>query len=55
MVLGNNNYKTFVRLSVPSDVVNKRMVDEIKKEEALYNQFKASQSFDELEKELENN
>ncbi|MBC8183378.1 hypothetical protein H8E88_19985 [candidate division KSB1 bacterium] len=47
-------YKTFVRVSIPKDSVNKNMLDKIKNEEALYNQFKASQAFDELDKEMEN-
>lgn len=54
IILENGNFKSFVRLSVPKEIVNKQMVNEIKKEEELYNRFKASQSFDELEKEVEN-
>jgi len=42
-------YKAFARLSVPKDILDKRLSGEIKKEEALYNAFKASQSFQELE------
>lgn len=48
----NGNIKTFVRLSLPKDAVNKRLANSIKKEEALYNAFKASQSFQELEEEI---
>ncbi len=44
-------YKAFVRLSVPKDIIDKVLKGEIQKEEALYNAFKASQSFQELEKE----
>ena len=51
--LENGNYKTFVRISLPKKTVNKNMVDEIKKEEELYNQFKASQAFEEMEKSVE--
>ena len=46
-------YKAFIRLSVPKDVIEQTLAKEIKKEEALYNAFKASQSFQELDKETE--
>jgi len=41
----------FVRLSVPVESVNENTINKIKKEEALYNRFRASQSFQELDKE----
>ena len=53
VVTENNRYKTFVRVSIPKEAVNENMVDKIKKEEALYNAFKASQSFKELDEEVE--
>lgn len=46
-------YKVYVRVSIPKETVNKNMLNQIKKEEELYNMFKASQGFDELEKEIE--
>ena len=46
-------YRTFVRVSIPKDSINKNMLNKIKNEEALYNQFKASQAFDDLEKTME--
>ncbi len=49
----NKRYQTFVRVSIPKESVNKNLVNQIKNEEALYNQFKASQAFDELEEEVE--
>lgn len=49
----DNRYQTFVRVSVPKEAVNKNLMNKIKNEEALYNQFKASQAFDELDKEVE--
>jgi len=52
IVTEEGRYKTFVRASVPKEAVNKNMLNQIKNEEALYNQFKASQSFGELEKEM---
>lgn len=53
VITENKRYKTFVRVSVPKDAINKNMLNKIKNEEALYNQFKASQAFDELEKEVD--
>jgi hypothetical protein len=48
-------YKAYVRLSVPTKTVNKNLYNQISREEALYNEFKASQAFQELEKEMEDN
>ncbi len=48
-------YKAFVRLSVPTKTVNKNLLNQISHEEALYNEFKASQAFQELEKEMSGN
>ncbi|MCF7792841.1 MAG: hypothetical protein K9N09_02655 [Candidatus Cloacimonetes bacterium] len=53
IVTDNDRYQTFVRVSVPKEAVNKNLMNQIKNEEALYNQFKASQAFDELESEVE--
>ena len=53
IVTEDNRYQTFVRVSIPREAVNKNMLNKIKNEEALYNQFKASQAFDELENEVE--
>ncbi|MBN2460548.1 MAG: hypothetical protein JXB60_02980 [Candidatus Cloacimonetes bacterium] len=52
IVSEDDRYQTFVRVSIPKEAVNKNMLNKIKNEEALYNQFKASQAFDELEKEV---
>lgn len=49
-----NKYRSFVRLSVPKEAVDKSLVNHIKNEEALYNEFKATQAFKELEKDMEN-
>ncbi len=51
----NGRYKTFVRLAIPKADVQKNLVDRIKREEALYNRFRASQSFEELDKETGGN
>jgi hypothetical protein len=45
-------FKAYVRLSVPTETVNKNLMNQISREEALYNEFKASQAFQELEREL---
>lgn len=47
-------FNAYVRLSVPTQTVNKNMYNQISHEEALYNEFKASQAFQELEKEMKN-
>jgi len=43
-------YTTYIQLKIPKDEVNRKLVENIKNEEALYNQFKASQAFQELER-----
>jgi len=53
LITEEGRFQTFVRVSIPKDAVNKNTLNKIKNEEALYNQFKASQAFDELEKEVE--
>ena len=45
-------FKTFVRVSIPKDAINRNLANQIKNEEALYNAFKASQAFKELDEEL---
>jgi len=47
-------FNAYVRLSVPTQTVNKNIYNQISHEEALYNEFKASQAFQELEKEMKN-
>ena len=42
----------FIRVSYPIDAVEKGLFDAAKREEALYNEFKASQAFDRLEKKF---
>jgi len=50
--VAENGYLSFVRLSLPKAEINKNMLNQIKNEEALYNQFKSSQAFKELDNEL---
>ncbi len=51
---GKKVIKTWIQMKIPKDTVKKTLMDNIRNEEALYNQFKASQAFMELDKELGN-
>jgi len=42
-------FKTFMQIMIPKTEINKNLKNQIKNEEALYNQFKASQAFQELD------
>lgn len=46
---GGARYKTWTQVKIPKEQINKTLVNSIRNEEALYNQFKASQAFKELE------
>lgn len=48
----DNRFQTFVRVSIPKDSINKKLSNQIKNEEALYNEFKATQAFKELDSEV---
>ena len=52
IILDNDRFQTFVRIAVPKETVNRNLLNQIKNEEALYNQFKATQAFQELEEEV---
>ncbi len=52
--LENGRFQTYVRVAIPQKTINKNLVDNIRNEEALYNEFKASQAFKELDAELGN-
>jgi hypothetical protein len=45
-------YKTWMQVKIPKTEINKNLVNNIRNEEALYNQFKASQAFKELDAEV---
>lgn len=49
----DGKFRAFVRLSIPGKEVKNALINNIKNEEALYNEFKASQAFNELDKEME--
>ncbi len=50
---GGSRFKTWMQLKIPRDQINRNMIDTIRNEEALYNQFKASQAFKELDAQVE--
>jgi hypothetical protein len=45
-------FKSWVQMKIPKEQVEKTVWQGIRNEEALYNQFKASQSFQELDKQM---
>ena len=48
-----DKYRSFARLSIPGNEIKNTLLNSIKNEEALYNEFKATQSFNELDEEME--
>lgn len=46
---GGPRYTTYLQIKIPKTEVEKNLLNNIRNEEALYNQFKASQAFEELE------
>ncbi len=52
MIREGSKFKAFVRLKLPKSEVDRETFNAIKNEEALYNQFKASQTFQEMETEF---
>lgn len=49
---GETRYTTYVQLEVPKTEISRNLIENIRNEEALYNQFKASQAFQELDAEF---
>lgn len=49
---GGPRFKTWMQIKIPKSEIKNNLMINIKNEEALYNQFKASQAFQELEKEM---
>lgn len=47
---GGPRYTTYLQLKIPKTEINKSVYTNIRNEEALYNQFKASMAFEELER-----
>ncbi|NLK50704.1 MAG: hypothetical protein GX294_08660 [Candidatus Cloacimonetes bacterium] len=47
---GGPRVTTYLQLKIPKTEVKKQLYNNIRNEEALYNQFKASMAFDELER-----
>ena len=54
MITDNGQFKSFVVFALPKADIDKKALDAIKNEEALYTEFKASQAFKELEESVEN-
>jgi hypothetical protein len=52
IITDDNRYKTFIQVSIPKNTIDKELLNNIHNEEALYNQFKASQAFQELDKQV---
>ena len=52
-VLDGGRFQHFVRVSVPRSEINRDMMNRIRNEEALYNRFRASQAFEELERVIQ--
>ncbi len=50
---GGQRFKTWMQVKIPKGDIQKNVMTNIRNEEALYNQFKASQAFQELEQEIE--
>lgn len=50
-----NDGTVYVRVSYAKDNVDKALVNSVKREEALYNEFKATQAFGRLEKKTSGN
>jgi hypothetical protein len=48
----DNKIKTFMQVAIPVSSINKEVVKQIHSDEALYNQFKASQAFQELDEQV---
>ena len=46
-------YRAYVLMSLPVGAANKALMDKIKENQNLYTRFRATQAFDELNKELE--
>jgi hypothetical protein len=50
----NGMYKCWIQLQIPKADINRSLQNAIQREESLYNQFRASQSFQELERAVQN-
>lgn len=49
---GETRYTTYAQMKVPKVEISRNLIKNIRNEEALYNQFKASQAFQELDEEF---
>ncbi|MCL2064456.1 MAG: LPP20 family lipoprotein [Candidatus Cloacimonetes bacterium] len=46
----NGRYVAFIQLAIPREAVNRDFMNRIRNEEALYNEFRASQAFAEMDR-----
>lgn len=51
---GGPRFTTYIQIKIPKTEVRKNLYNNIRNEEALYNEFKASQAFEELEYSTQN-
>ena len=49
---GETRYTTYAQMKVPKVEISRNLIENVRNEEALYNQFKASQAFQQLEGEF---
>ncbi len=49
---GETRYTTYAQMKVPKMEISRNLIENVRNEEALYNQFKASQAFQQLEGEF---
>ena len=48
----NGRYVAYIQLAIPREAINRDFVNRIRNEEALYNEFRASQAFAEMDRLL---
>jgi predicted small secreted protein len=48
--LANGRFQSYIQYRIPEAQVNRNLINAIKNEEALYNEFKATQAFEKLDK-----
>ncbi|MCB5224824.1 MAG: hypothetical protein WCY21_08030 [Candidatus Cloacimonadaceae bacterium] len=50
---GDTHFTTYIQMKIPKKEISQNLIENIRNEEALYNQFKASQAFNELDREFD--
>ena len=54
VTLDNGRFQAFIQYAVPKEQINRDLMNRVRNEEALYNRFRASQAFDDLERAVQN-